>query len=143
MFHCQAGDPSPWFPLSKSKALSLGKVVQVLLYDPYSDPPVMDSKIISQAVTGVIGPWVTGKLAGAQICCLWESDIIDLYMVLHLTDRQPVPVYVWIRPMNLTSVCCHQPLSIPVGCAQYAQERALMLEDISRTHHGCKGHKPL
>ena len=69
----------------------------------------MGFKITVQAIPGSRGPWTTSKGSGALICCLREYHTIYLRMVLHINDRYPVPVYWRIHPMNLTTLCCHQP----------------------------------
>ena len=65
----------------------------MLLQDPYNAPPVMAAEMIAKEIPGEKGPWASGKWAGVPFCNPWEAHIINLWMMIRLTDRQPVPVY--------------------------------------------------
>ena len=60
--------------------------------------------MIVEAIPGVAVPWGTGIGEGVPILFLQKSHIINLLMLIYLTDRQPVPVYHWLCPMYATTV---------------------------------------
>ena len=47
--------------------------------------------MIVEAIPGVVVPWGTGIGEGVPILFLQKSHIINLLMLIYLTDRQPVP----------------------------------------------------
>ena len=73
----------------------------------YAIPPVLDDKLQAQAIPRARGPQTSREGGGAPLFCPRESHIIDLRLVLCLTDRQLVPVYFQLRSVHATMVCRH------------------------------------
>ena len=92
-----------------SAVLTFWEGSRVLLQDPDAVPPVMDAEMIAQASPGARGPWENSKGSGAPFCHPQEDHIINLRMMLRMTDRQPVPVYRQLHPTHSTMVCRCQP----------------------------------
>ena len=70
-------------------------------------PPVLVVEVAPQAVPGSQGPCSDGKGGGALRCALQKNDIKDLQDVFRLTNRQPVPVNLRLRPVYTPSVRRH------------------------------------
>ena len=70
---------------------------------------MLSDKIMVQGIPGAIEPWETVEGVVRPLFRPQEYQIIDLRMVLRLTDQHPVPVYLRLRPMCLTTVFRHQP----------------------------------
>ena len=102
------GVQPPWWDLAPA-SLTPGEGVWVFLEDPDSTPPVLAFKLQSQAIPIERGSCSTEKGAGATLCQPRKSHILYLRVVLRLTERQPVTVYCWFRPVYATMVCCNRP----------------------------------
>ena len=73
-------------------ALAFGEEGRVILKDPDVVTPVLDSEMIAQASPGMRGPLATGKGAWVLFCHMREARIINLRMMICLTDQQLFPV---------------------------------------------------
>ena len=87
--------------------------------------------MIAQASPGAKGPWASRKGAEAPFFHLWENHIIKLRMMLRMTDRQPVLVYLRIYPVHSTMVYHHRP------CSNYdsALQRKVSVAVVSRSRN--------
>ena len=56
------------------------------------------------------GTQASGEVLGKILSRTWKSKIIQLKLVLRLTDRQPAPVDFGFRPMHALEVCHNWPL---------------------------------
>ena len=83
-----------------SAVLTFWEGSRVLLQDPDAVPPVMDAEMIAQASPGARGPWENSKGSGAPFFRPQEAHIINLRMMLLLTDRRPDPVYFRIHTVH-------------------------------------------
>ena len=101
---------TPWGDLA-STAVTIREGIRVLLQDSDAISPVLLVKMIPETVPIPRVPRESGQGEGALRRDFWESDIIYLGQVLHMTDRQPVPVYCRIFPMHPSTMCRHGPSS--------------------------------
>ena len=79
----------------------------MFLKNPYDIPPLLDAKVQAQANPHARGLQTTKEEAGSPLCRLRESQIIDLWVGLCLTDHKTFPVYFWLLFMHATTVCHH------------------------------------
>ena len=97
---------TPWWYLTLTP-LAFGKRGGVLLQYLETVFPVLVIIMVSQAVTGLRGPWAAGKGACALRHSLWGNDVKYLRDMFYLTDRQPFLVNLRLHTMHTTSECCH------------------------------------
>ena len=81
----------------------------MFLDDPDDIPLVLSVEVLVQGIPRARGPWATGKGEGAPLCRLWEAHILYLQVMLHMTDRHSVPVYLQLHPVHAITVCRHNP----------------------------------
>ena len=67
--------------------------VLVFLKDPDAIPSVLAIYVRAQFIPRTRGPHENVKGEGEPLCKPRKAYIIYLWVVLHLTDQQPVPVY--------------------------------------------------
>ena len=77
---------APWWKLNPTP-LVFGEPGAVFLKDTESLSPVLEVKVVTQAVPGPQGPRESRKGAWALMYTLWKTDIKDLQNVFHMTDR--------------------------------------------------------
>ena len=99
-------------------ALVSGEGFWVFLKDIYAVPPVLSVKLQLQSIPHLGGPWVTRKLTGALPCRPRKDHIVDLWVVFHMTDQKPVPVYWWLCTVHTAVVCHHGARSDPNSAFQ-------------------------
>ena len=98
---------APWWKLNPTP-LVFGEPGAVFLKDTESLSPVLEVKVVTQAVPGQQGPRASGKGAWSISLSLQKNNIKDLRNVSCLTDRQRVPVYLCLHPIYTPYVCRHQ-----------------------------------
>ena len=89
------------------QSLYLDKSVGLSYMIVMLSPQILAAEMIVHASPGARGTWASGKGTGETFCRLWEAHIIKLRIMLHMTDWQPVTVYLWIRFVHSTMVCRH------------------------------------
>ena len=75
-----------WRHLSPTP-LTFGERGGAFLQDPQAIPSVISVEVITEAVPGPRQSWEPGKGAGALECDSPETDVKDLWDVLHLIER--------------------------------------------------------
>ena len=75
-----------WWNLTPT-SLAFGKRVGLFIQYPEAVPPVLEVKVVPQAVPVPQGPQADRKWAWSLMRALWKTDIKDLQNVFHMTDR--------------------------------------------------------
>ena len=101
---------APWKNLSPTP-LAFGKRGGVFVQDPEAAPPVPVLEVVLQAFTSPRVNHTAMKGSGALKFPLRKNYVKHLRDVFRLTERQPIPLHLRLRPMHMPSVRRHQSLS--------------------------------